>query len=329
MEGNTTFDTIGEVIEQNESFLLISHVSPDGDAIGSILALGHVLENRGKKVYYRNEDGVPSSLSFLPHADAVEKPEDTLLGVDVVFALDCATKPRLGEKVLAQAADAKCFVNIDHHKTNTLYGDLYYIDPSSPATGQIIYDLCKHLDYTITDVARDNLYVAVSTDTGSFRYSNTTSNTYAMASDLLDKGLNVSEVNTSIYEKNPLRKVKLLGEYLTRLTVSEDGKIADWILPMSVKTKLALQSDDSEGMIDHIRSIEGVLVACSFEDLKENKVRISLRSKSDEVDVSAGAQVFGGGGHSRAAGIRLDGPIEEARKKVIAEVQAAVAGVEI
>jgi len=320
MSENTTFAKIGELIDSNETFLMISHVSPDGDAIGSILALGHVLESLGKKVFYRNEDGVPSSLSFLPHAQAVEQPGDEVLEVDVVFALDCATQPRLGKKVLHQASGAKLFVNIDHHKTNTRYGDCDFIDASSPATGQIIYNLCQALGYGITDVARDNIYVAVSTDTGSFRYRGTTSSTYSMIADLVEKGVDVAKINEDTYEKSPLRRVKLLGEYLSRLNVSADGKVADWALPMAVKDELQLLPDDSEDMINHVRAIEGVLIAASFEDIDGGMVRISLRSKSDDLDVSAVAQQFGGGGHARAAGIRLDGPIASARERVLCAV---------
>lgn len=324
MSENTSFEKIGEIIAKNDSFLMISHVSPDGDAIGSILALGHVLESMGKRVCYRNEDGVPSSLEFLPHSTVVEQPGDEVLELDVVFALDCATQPRLGEKVLHQASGAKLMVNIDHHKTNTRYGDFNLIDDSSPATGQIIYDLCQQLGYTITDVARDNIYVATSTDTGSFRYRGTTEHTYQMAADLVSKGLDVAKLNEATYEKSPLRKVKLLGEMLSTLKVSEDGRVADWSLHQSVKNELKLLPDDTEDMINHIRAIEGVLVACSFEDLPSGQVRISLRSKSDDLDVSAIAQSFGGGGHARAAGIRLDGPLAEAREKVIDAVKQSI-----
>ncbi len=327
MNGNTSFEKIGEIIAENDSFLMISHVSPDGDAIGSILALGHVLESMGKRVHYRNEDGVPSSLEFLPHAEVVEQPSEEPLDVDVVFALDCATQPRLGEKVLHQASSAKLMVNIDHHKTNTRYGDFYFIDDSSPATGQIIYNLCQTLDYKITDIARDNIYVATSTDTGSFRYRGTTEHTYKMAADLVSKGLDVAKLNEDTYEKSPLRKVKLLGEMLSTLNVSDDGRVADWCLSQSVKDELKLLPDDTEDMINTIRAIEGVLVACSFEDLPSGQVRISLRSKSDDLDVSAVAQNFGGGGHARAAGIRLDGPLADAREKVISAVNELIENV--
>jgi len=319
-----TFEEIGEVIERYDRFLIISHANPDGDAIGSTLALGSVLKRKGKQVYLRNEDGVPQGLSFMEGGEMVKKSKAEILEVDVVIALDCANKERLGETTIGSASGAKVWMNIDHHKTNTRYGDLCYVDTQSPATGQIVYQLCQHLDYQLTDIARDAIYVAVSTDTGSFRYPGTTSTTYQMAADLVDRGLNVGEVNQQIYERSPLRRVKLLGEYLTRLSLTCEGKIADWWLPMEVKKDLELLPDDSEDMINHIRAIDGVVVACSFEAIDGGKVRISLRSKSDLVDVSVIAGVFGGGGHFRAAGIRYEGTIQEARQAVLEEVSKTV-----
>lgn len=324
MSENCTVEKLGEIFDANDSFLIISHVTPDGDAIGSTLALGSVLEKRGKKVYYRNEDGVPNSLTFLPSSESVEQPSEAAIDFDVVVALDCATKPRLGKAVLALAEGAKFMVNIDHHKTNTRYGDFNYIDSNSPATGQILYNIFKQLDYSITDVARDNIYVAVSTDTGSFRYRGTTEATYKMAADLVSKGLDVSYLNEQTYEKSPLRKVKLLGELLSTLELRKEGKVAFWCLTQQVKDELELLADDSEDMINHIRSIEGVLVACSFEDVPGGFVRVSLRSKSDDLDVSDIALKFGGGGHARAAGIRFEGSIAEASAEIIAEVEKAL-----
>lgn len=326
MSEQTTFEEIAKVIEQNQSFLVISHMNPDGDAIGSTIALGSVLEKLGKTVYMRNQDGVPRSLEFLPGCEAVKTPESEPLEVDVVFALDCATQPRLGDGSLALGAKAKLTVVIDHHKTNTCYGDLNYIDAGSPATGQILYQLFQSQGYEITDVARDNIYVAVSTDTGSFRYRGTTSATYQMAADLVDRGLDISDINEATYERSPLRRVQLLGELLNTLTVSPCGRIADWRLLQDVKDKLELLPDDSEEMINHIRAIEGVVIAISFEDVPGDNVRVSLRSKSDDYDVSEIAQVFGGGGHARAAGIRMEAPISEAREKLLAEVNKVING---
>ncbi|MDB9741605.1 bifunctional oligoribonuclease/PAP phosphatase NrnA [Akkermansiaceae bacterium] len=323
MTDNCTISELGDLFSKHSSFLIISHASPDGDALGSTIALGSVLEKLGKKVYYRNEDEVPQSLKFLPNAGLIQQPEEGMLEIDVVVALDCGTKPRLGENALALAGST-LMVNIDHHKTNTGYGDVNYIDANSPATGQILYQIFKQLGYEITDVARDNLYVAVSTDTGSFRYRGTTEETYAMAADLVSMGLDVSTINENIYDNNPLRKIKLLSQLLNTLQISGDGKIAYWAMTMGMKTELSLLPDDAEDMINHIRSIEGVLVAAHFEELANGFVRVSLRSKTDDVDVSDVAQLFGGGGHARAAGIRYQGTLEEASTAIISAIEKSL-----
>jgi len=157
-----SYAEIAQVLRENESFVILSHIRPDGDAIGSTVALGSALEAMGKKVTMINEDGVPDSLAFLPGSERVMKPSDEVLDVDVAIAVDCANKPRLGENA------------IDHHKSNPSYGDLNHVDAVLPATGQILYQLITSEDLPFTDETRDCIYVAVSTDTGSFQYSGST-----------------------------------------------------------------------------------------------------------------------------------------------------------
>jgi len=181
---NSTFSEIADAIRAHDSFILLSHVRPDGDAIGSQLALGASLEEMGKTVHYINEDGLPDNLVFMAGSDKIQTPPADPLDVQVAIALDCATKPRLGDNALHAASNAKLWINIDHHVSNPSYGDLNHIDSVSPATGQILYNLITDQDLPLPDVTRDAIYVAVSTDTGSFQYSNTTAATYEMAADL-------------------------------------------------------------------------------------------------------------------------------------------------
>jgi len=315
-----TFKEIIEVIKQHQKFVVLSHIRPDGDAIGSTIALGSTLETMGKDVIYINEDGVPDSLAFLPGADKIKKASGEVLDVDVAIAVDCANKPRLGDKSLEMASKAKLWINIDHHKSNPSYGDLNHIDSLSPATGQILYQMIMDQGLTLTDEARDSIYVAVSTDTGSFQYSGTTAATYEMAADLVKRGLNTGKINELTYDSFPYRRVALTRELLNTLEVSETGEIADWQLLKSVKHDLSLKPDDSENLIDMIRSIQGVTVALFFEELMDDSIRVSIRSKIGSIDACEIAQVFGGGGHAKAAGIRMPGPIAEAREAVIVEV---------
>ena len=207
---NSTFPEIAKALREHQSFIIMSHVRPDGDAIGSQLALGHALEELGKTVYYVNEDGLPDNLAFLPHSENLIQPKGEVLDVEVAIAVDCATKPRLGDNALKAASKAKLWINIDHHISNPSYGDLNYIDGESPAAGKIIYDFIKSEGFPLSDVTRDAIYVAVSTDTGSFQYGSTTAGTYEMAADLVRRGLKVGQINVKTYDSYPYRRVELL-----------------------------------------------------------------------------------------------------------------------
>ena len=316
-----TLKEITDVIKQYDRFIILSHIRPDGDAIGSTIAIGSTLEAMGKTVTYVNEDGVPDSLAFLPGSNKITKASGEVLDVEVAIAVDCANKPRLGDKSIAMAENAKLWINIDHHKSNPGYGDLNHVDSGSPATGQILYNLITENDLPFTDEARDSIYVAVSTDTGSFQYSGTTAATYEMAADLVRRGVDTGKINELTYDSFPYRRIALTRELLNTLELSANGAIADWQLHRSVKHDLNLKPEDSEDLIDMIRSIEGVNVALFFEELLDSDlIRVSVRSKVGSVDACEVAQVFGGGGHAKAAGIRMEGPIEKAREAVIAEV---------
>ncbi len=320
MSQNATFQEIAQVIHDHASFILLSHIRPDGDAIGSQIALGHALEAMGKTVHYINEDGLPDNLAFMPGSNKIQTPPADPVDAEVCIALDCATKPRLGDNALHAASKAETWINIDHHISNPRYADLNHIDDSSPATGQILYNLITSQDFPLPDETRDAIYVAVSTDTGSFQYSNTTSATYEMAADLVRRGLDVGTINAQIYDSNPYRKIELLRSLLNTLELSPDGKVADWQLPYSVKEEYNLKPEDSEDQIDLIRGIDGVIVAAFFEELPDGKIRVSLRAKDASVNVCEIAQQFGGGGHARAAGIRMPGPIDDARDKVLTAI---------
>jgi len=320
MNENATYSELAEAIRSHDTFLLLSHVRPDGDAIGSQLALGHALEEMGKTVYYVNEDGLPDNLTFLPKSDKIQTPPADPLDVQVCIALDCATKPRLGDNALHSASKAGLWINIDHHISNPAYGDLNHIDATSPATGQIIYQLITSEGLPLPEETRDSIYVAVSTDTGSFQYSNTTAATYEMAAELVRQGLDVGDINAKVYDSNPYRKIELLRSLLNTLQLENGGKVAHWELPYSVKEEYNLKPEDSEDQIDLIRGIEGVVAAAFFEELEDGKIRVSLRAKDSSINVCDIAQQFGGGGHARAAGIRMPGPITSAREQVLAAI---------
>ncbi|HSP42678.1 MAG TPA: bifunctional oligoribonuclease/PAP phosphatase NrnA [Luteolibacter sp.] len=321
---NPDLAAIGEALRNHQSFVLMSHVRPDGDAIGSQIALGFSLMAMGKSVRLINEDGLPENLAFLKGADRIESPPAEPLDVEVAIALDTATKPRLGDNALHAASKAKLWLNIDHHISNPKYGDLNLIDATSPATGEILYHMIAALEMPLPEETRDAIYVAVSTDTGSFQYPSTTARTYEMAADLVRRGLDVGTINSLTYDENPFRRLELMRALLNTLQRTPDGIVAHWEMREKTRVDLALRPEDSEGLIDIIRAIRGVRLALFFEELPDGKVRVSMRSKDRELDVCKIATQFGGGGHALAAGIRMPGPLEEAKAKVLGVVRQTV-----
>ncbi len=319
-----TLAAIGDVIRDHQSFVLISHVRPDGDAIGSQLALGYALMAAGKSVRLINEDGLPDNLAFMPGSQKIEPPPLEPLDVEIAIALDTAAKPRMGENALHAASKAKLWINIDHHKSNPGYGDLNLIDSSSPATGQILYQLIVALGLPMPPESRDAIYVAVSTDTGSFQYPSTTAATYEMGADLIRRGADIGTLNSLTYDNYPYRRVELMRALLNTLECSADGMVATWELHDQTRVDLALLPEDSEGLIDIIRAIRGVLLAVFFEELEDGKIRVSMRSKDKRLDVCKVALEFGGGGHALAAGLRIKGPLEEAKPLVMAAIQRRI-----
>lgn len=313
------FDQIGEVLRKHQRFVVLSHVRPDGDALGSELALGLSLKKLGKDVRVWNEEGMLEKYSFLPHADLVTKapadPED----VDVVVALDTAIQNRLGNTVAA-IKSAKVWINIDHHPSNPGYGDLVCIDPSAPATGQILFELLKTQNFPIDRDIATNLYVAISTDTGSFQYSNTTARTFEIAAELVRVGVDVGHISQLTYENYPRRRVELLRELLGTMRFDANDRIASFKLSLATAKKLGVLPEDNEGLIDHLRAIHGVIVAIFLEELSDGKVRVSMRSKNEKVNVCAICEKFGGGGHVLAAGARVKGTLAEVEKKILEEV---------
>jgi bifunctional oligoribonuclease and PAP phosphatase NrnA len=318
-QANSTFREIARVIRASQSFAVLSHIRPDGDALGSQLALGLSLKQLGKDVRIWNEDGMLDKYSFVPRAELLSRPPPNAEDVDVAIALDTAIQNRLGT-TLQSIRSAKIWINIDHHQSNPRYGDLVYIDAKAPATGQILYDLIKSETLPIDLEIGENLYVAISTDTGSFQYPNTSARTFEIAAELVGMGVEVGRVSQQLYENYPRRRVELLRELLTTMRFEASGLVASFSLSLNTAAELHVLPEDNEGLIDHIRAIRGVIVAIFFEELSDGKVRVSMRSKSEKVDVCAICQQFGGGGHTLAAGARVRGTLEEVQQRVLKAV---------
>ena len=313
------FEEIGRILREHQRFAILSHVRPDGDALGSQLALALSLKQLGKEVRVWNEDGMLEKYSFLPRAELLTKPPSAPEVVDVAIALDTAIQNRLGT-ALAAVESAKIWINIDHHLSNPCYGDVVYVDPVAPATAEIVFGLIKSQSLPFNHEIAENLYAAISTDTGSFQYPQTSAHTFEIAAELIRAGLDVGRLNQQLYESYPRRRLELLRELLRTMRFERGGRVASFSLSVRTAAGLGVLPEDNEGLIDHLRAIRGVIVAVFFEELAEGKVRVSMRSKSDVVDVCAICQKFGGGGHTLAAGARVRGALAEVEKKVLEEI---------
>jgi phosphoesterase RecJ-like protein len=314
------FAEIAQVLLEHQRFAILSHVRPDGDALGSQLALALSLEQLGKDVRVWNEDGMLEKYSFLPRAELLTKPPSTEEDVDVAVALDTAIQNRLGT-AFAAIRSTKIWINIDHHRSNPGYGDIVIVDPSAPATGEIIFSLIKSQGLPFNHDIAENLYAAISTDTGSFQYPKTSARTFEIAAELVRVGgLDVGKISQQLYENYPRRRLELLRELLRTTRFHFGDRVASFSLTLKTTADLAVLPEDNEGLIDHLRAIHGVIVAGFFEELADGKVRVSMRSKDEAVDVCAICQKFGGGGHTLAAGARVRGSLAEIEEKVLEEI---------
>jgi bifunctional oligoribonuclease and PAP phosphatase NrnA len=322
-ERDTKFAEIGRVLREHNKFAVLSHVRPDGDALGSTLALALSLKGLGKEVRAWNEEGMLEKYNFLAQAELLTQPPSEPEDFDVVVALDTAVQNRLGTTTSA-VRHAKLWINIDHHPSNPRYGDLVYIDPTAPATGQILFEFLTNQNFPITPEIAENLYAAISTDTGSFQYPNTTVRTFEIAAELVRCGVEVGRISQLLYENFPRRRIELLRELLGTMQFGCDRKLAWFSLSKAAALALGVIPEDNEGLIDHLRAIRDVIVAIFFEELPDGKVRVSMRSKNEVVDVCAICTQFGGGGHVLAAGARVRGTLPEVEKKIVEQACAAI-----
>ena len=316
---------IVELLRSQNSFLVLTHYRPDGDAVGSQLALVLALKSLGKTVEAWNDDDVPAKFRFLPHTDLITRPPAESKDFDVVIAIDTSTWQRVGTAA-QRIRDKKHFVNIDHHISNEKFGEINWIVPEAPASGQIAFDLIKRGGFKLTQEIATCLFAAISTDTGSFSYGSTTAESLRVAAELVDTGINVGEICRHVYESYPYARLMLLQKALAQLELADHKRIAYTWVTVEMFEESGAKREDTEGLIDYARAIEGVLVAVLFEEMAEaGKIRISLRSKHPKIDVNSIARRFGGGGHREAAGARISGEPHETERKVLAVVSEALA----
>ena len=323
MKSHSQFqDQIIRLICSHQTFCVVGHVRPDGDCIGSQLGLALALRDQGKEVFVWNEDKVPLKLAFLDPERWVSKPSPKHR-FDCVIATDCASYERLG-RVGQYIQDRGILVNIDHHESNTRYADVNWVSNCEPSTGELIFKLLQTAKWPITKQIANCLFTAVSTDTGSFQYPTTLPSTYQIGGELVRLGADLAKICDEVYQSSSLSRVRLLRHVYNHFKLTHKNEVGYLWLRKADFTRTGAEPSDTEGIIDHIRSIDSVVVACVFEEIEPELTRISLRSKNPGVNVNAVAAMFGGGGHSAAAGARIVGKQLSVQRRMIAAIRTAL-----
>jgi phosphoesterase RecJ-like protein len=303
---------IAELARAKNSFLIASHARPDGDSIGSSLALSIGLKALGKEVQVVHADPTPSSYGDLPGVETIVHTPGADGEYDVLFVLECNNLERTGLKGLERFF----VVNIDHHPKNDGFGSLNWIDSSAAALGEMIFRLLIEMGVPITPAIATNLYVAILTDTGSFQFSNTSPETFRVAGELVRAGAEPAPIAEAVMNRQSEQKVRLLVRVLQTMQLDESKRMA-WIwLDQSMLEETGAVPEDTEGMVSYLLRIEGVVASAFFQQKDSIGWRISLRSQGDR-DVAAIAEAFGGGGHENAAGCSLEGSLEEVQGKIL------------
>jgi len=312
--------SIAAALKGCTTVLISTHKNPDGDALGSQLGLMLALEKMGKTVLAHNLDPVPEIYRFLPQNDRIKIGKPVQGRYDAFIVLD-SDPPRTG--LLDETYPAAVLINIDHHITNPRAWPLTWLDTAASATGEMIFTLIQELGVKIDRDIALCLYAAVFTDTGSFRYSNTTPESMKIAAILLEAGADPWLVTENVYESFSYHRLKLLGAVIANMERSEDGRIAWVVVTDELYRRTNTTAEDTDNFVNFVRSVKGVEVAVLFRQTGSAQYKISMRSKG-RVDLSGLAQSFGGGGHKNAAGGVLDGTLEEVTKLVIREVEKAI-----
>ncbi|MGG1442701.1 bifunctional oligoribonuclease/PAP phosphatase NrnA [Brevibacillus laterosporus] len=324
----TVFLDAARFVRENERFLIISHVNPDGDTTGSALAMALLLEQMGKSYVIVNQGSTPDMFSFLPRFNHIINLSDQTVDekFSCVIAVDAADSSRMGEVTHLFNPDAQ-ILNIDHHPTNDAFGTYNIILPHAAATAEIMYDWCVASSFSLTKEIATCIYTGLLTDTGGFRYSNTTPHVMEIASHLLTYEVSSAEIAERCLENITLKHVQILKRALASLELTNEGLVATMQISKQDFLETNSTNDDTGGIVNYGRNIEGVEVGILLTEVEEGIVKISLRSRA-KVDVAQLAKNIGGGGHARAAGCTMKGvTLEEAKKSVLRLVDQ-VLGVE-
>jgi len=302
------------LINSSQNICIAGHKAPDGDCIGSVMALYEFLKPFNKKLTVYIDGIIPFNYKPFVKEDVIAKEYDNN-EFDLLFVLDCSDAERLGKfkDVLKNAKKSVC---IDHHKTNESYADINIIDSSMSSTGELLYDILKISGRQLTKQIAEYIYIAILTDTGKFSYSNTTGQTHEKTAELIELGVDVAEIDNIVYNSKPSNVVKAFIECIGGIELYYDNKFGITSITKDILERNSVNMGDIDGVVEFIREIKEVEVSCVLKEYEEKNTKVSLRSKND-IDVSAVSVKFRGGGHARAAGFEIDDTVENTKKLLI------------
>jgi phosphoesterase RecJ-like protein len=314
-------DQIIRHLKNSTHILVVSHAKPDGDAIGSLIAMGLALDALNKKTTLYNESPIPAVYRFLPSGNRIVR-HINCASFDIAVMLDCGDLERIG-KAVSSVRQIPVIVNIDHHITNTRFGNFQLIDTSACATAEIIFRLIKQMEVPINQAIATSIYTGILTDTGSFRFSNTNRAAFAICQEMVELGVNPYSIAQHVYGTYSLGRIKLLNRALDSIEISKNGKLSIMTLTQDMFDETHTKPEDVDGLINYAKNIEDVIVAVLIQKHQNgkgkpkdfNRFHVSLRSDG-MVDVAAIASSFGGGGHSSAAGFSIESTLADIKLKI-------------
>jgi phosphoesterase RecJ-like protein len=304
---------ISKIIQQSKTFFLAGHIRPDGDSIGSTLALASVLSRNGKKTYVYSADGVPDFLKFLKGSDKIRKVAKKTDIFDCAIILESVNFSRIGDIIVPN--QAKKIINIDHHLTHTKFGDVNYIVPSSASTAELVFNILDYMKIKLIKSEAESLYTGILTDTGCFQQINTTPNSHIACAKLMEYNVDVNEIYKKIYGNSSINALKFLGFALSRVKTILNGQVSYIILTKDIFKKSGANCDDASKVVNYTLGIKGVKVGCVFMEIDEKTTKISCRS-TKTVNVLDVVKIFGGGGHKNAAGCTINKDVDTSIKVI-------------
>ena len=312
---------IVETLRSRASFVLSSHARPDGDSIGSQLAMAFALRELGKEAIIVNADPAPGPLQQFPGVGDIIIARRVECAADAAIIMECGDLARTG----VEGLDRFLLINIDHHPGNTAYGAINWFDPNAAACGELVYDIVRALGVPLTVDIATHIYMAILTDTGSFHYSNISPRTFDICRETLAAGVDPVRVARNVYDSNNMGRLKLFGAVLSAMQIDRTGRIAIVYLDHEMARAAGGTYEDTEGLINLPLTVKEIQAVVFFKQIEGDTYRVSMRSK-DDVDVSAVAKEFGGGGHKNAAGCTVTSPIDALQKLFIEKLEIAIDG---